>query len=112
MLADAEGPLRLTMTYHWRGPGELRIKLPRNLQPGLPRLCQRLHRLCEGVDPGELLLRLRSEPAITLHGQVNLAVAHPGAHDRHWDPALSCAVAAPRAPALADCAPDDDDIPF
>lgn len=27
-------------------------------------------------------------------------------------PELSCAVAAPRAPAPADCTPDDDDIPF
>ena len=27
-------------------------------------------------------------------------------------PALSCATAAPRAPASADCAPDDDDMPF
>src|SRR4051812_29730725 len=59
-----------------------------NLKPRFPRFSQCLHRLAQSIDPSELLLRLRGKPAITLHRQVDLAVAHPGAHNRHRDPAL------------------------
>src|SRR4051812_48845131 len=36
--------------------GEVTISLPRDLKPRLPCLRQRLHRLPQSVDPGELLL--------------------------------------------------------